>query len=254
MSRIGSDLRMQRHVDAYAVAAIAVVLAVLSLVGDVVSEDVRWATALAALDLLVYRETGPAEVSNLDAFLHSRVIFDDTTFGSRLRTAKVVWVFGPSAVNLLTAATADDLRRTVLAQPDGIVRVAVLDPLATAAVELAAQQLDESVDFQVHNLPEALDTTVARLQSVSSWGTLGRLDYRFAAFNPGFSLVAVDPHEKNGVLIVEFHGFHNESNASRMHLELRRSMSEHWYEYWIDQFEHLWASSRPPGGPDADQR
>ena len=247
MSRIGSDLKVQRHVDAYAVAGIAVVLAVLSLVGDVVSEDVRWATALAALGLLVYRETSPEEVSNLDAFLHSRVIFDDTTFGSRLRTAKAVWVFAPSAVNLLTGATADDLRRTVLAQPDGVVRIAVLDPKATAAVELAAQQLDGKVDFQVHDLPQALDSTLARLRSVSAWETQGSLEYRFAAFNPGFSLVAVDPYEKTGVLIVEFHGFHNESTASRMHIELRRSMSEHWYEYWIDQFEHLWDSSRPPG-------
>jgi hypothetical protein len=254
IQRIGRDLRRLRHVDAYVVAPIAVVLAALSLLSDVVSEDLRWAAALAALGLLVYRVTLPDGAGDVDEVLQSRLAFADITFGSRLKRAKVVWVFAPSAINLLTSSTADDLRRTVLARPDGSVRVAVLDPEATAAVALASRQLDDSVDFAIQDLPEELGATVSRLRAIAGWKTEGHLDYRFASFNPGFSLVAVDPHERHGVLIVEFHGFHNESSASRMHIELRRQLSEHWYEYWIDQFEHLWTHSRPAhpseGGED----
>jgi hypothetical protein len=249
--RIGRDLRHRRNVEAYVIALVTVVFAALSLLGDLAGDDLRWAAALAALGLLVYQVTLPDEIGDIDRILQTRVAFDDMTFGARIRHAKVLWIFGPSAVHLLSPTTAGDLRRTVLSRPDGSVRIAVLDPLEQTAVELAARQLDDKIDFPVHQLPEALDVTVARLGLIDSWDTPGEFEYRFAAFNPGFSLVAVDPQEKDGVVIVEFHGFHNESDVSRMHLELRRRMSEHWYDYWLDQFEHIWASARSPAEPTA---
>lgn len=246
LRRIGRDVRRLRHMDAYVVAAVALVLAVLSLVGDVAGDSVRWAAALAALSLLVYRITLPAAVGSLDEVLQDRSAFDEATFASRLKSASAVWVFAPSAVNLLTAATADALRRTVLARSDGLVRIVVLDPTATVAVELAGRQLDDTVDYPVQVLPEALATTDARLRSIARWQTTGRFQHRYAAYNPGFSLVAIDTHTKHGVVIVEFHGFHNESTGSRMHIELRRRDSQHWFDYWTDQFEHIWQSAREP--------
>jgi hypothetical protein len=80
---------------------------------------------------------------------------------------------------------------------------------------------------------------------------VGRFEHRFAAYNPGFSLVAIDPQAKHGVVIVEFHGFHNESTGSRMHLELRRQDSQHWFDYWADQFDHIWRSAREPDDAQA---
>jgi hypothetical protein len=228
---------------------VSIVFAGLSLLGDLAGDDLRWAAVLAALGLLVYQVTLPDEIGDLDRVLLTRAAFGDTTIGARLKDARVLWVFAPSAVNLLTPTTADDLRRTVFARPDGVVQIAVLDPSAPAAVALAARQLDDNTDYPAHELTAALDTTVARLTVIAGWNTPGGLDLRFAAFNPGISLVAIDPHDKDGVVIVEFHGVHNESDVSRMHLELRRRMSEHWYDYWIDQFEHLWAAARPSTDP-----
>jgi len=248
LRRITRDLRRRQHVDAYVVAAVAVLLAALSLFGGLVDEDVRWSVVLAALGLLVYRLTLPEPAGDADALLLSRTAFEETTFASRLRTARNVWIFAPSAANLLTASTADELRRTVLARSDGAVRIAVLDPAATSAVDLAARQLDDAVDFPMQKLREALATTESRLAAMSEWEVPGSLAVRYAAYSPGFSLVAVDPYEKHGVLIVEFHGFHNESTGSRMHLELHRRDTEHWYAYWTDQFETLWSASRAPAG------
>jgi hypothetical protein len=59
------------------------------------------------------------------------------------------------------------------------------------------------------------------------------------------SLVAIDPGAKQGTVIVEFHGFHNEATASRMHLELTRQLSERWYSYWVEQFDHIWRAAEP---------
>jgi hypothetical protein len=250
--RIGRDLRRRRNIEAYVIAAVSVVFAALSLVGDLVSDDLRWAAVLSALGLLIYRVADPVEVVDVDGVLHSRVSFEGVSLASRFKSAETVWIYGPSAINLLTAST-NDLRRTVLARPNGVVRVAVLDPDSTAAVALAASQLDDRVEFRVQELHGALARTVERLQLIAGWDTPGTLEHRFVPFNPGFSLVAIDPHGPNGVVIVELHGVHNESDDDRMHIELSRRTSEHWYDYWTDQFEHLWSLARPPTTPPADQ-
>jgi hypothetical protein len=243
--RIGRDVLRRRHLDAYVVAAVALALALLTLLGGG-NDDVRWSVALAALGILVYRVTLPEPVGDADAILRSRAAFADTTLSSRFRQARTLWVFGPSAVHLLSGSTGTDLRQTILAQPDGSVKVAVLDPAAPAVVALAARHLDDGLDFGMKALPEALAETVALLERIAGWDTAGAFEYRYAPVNPGFSLVAIDPEERHGVLIVEFHGFHNESTESRMHVELTRPTIELWYAYWLDQFTSLWQASRPP--------
>lgn len=251
LRRIGRHLRHRRHVEAYIVAAASVVLAVGSLGGDVVSEDLRWATVLAALSVLTYHITVPGSTSDLDDVLHNRTSFEETSFASRLRGAKVVWIMGPSVINLLTGATAGALRSTVLNRHDGEVRVIVLDPSDAAVVELTARHIDDATDYPAEDLRSAVKATAERLAKMAAWGVAGSFEYRFMSFNPGFSIVAIDPYGRGGVLLVEFHGVHNESAASRMHIELTRAASEPWYLYWRDQFEHLWQDARRPMTPTA---
>jgi hypothetical protein len=246
LRRIGRDLKHRRHVEIYVVAAASIVLAACSLVGDLLGDDLRWATVFAALALLTYQLSLPDQSGDLDAALHGRASFDETTFASRVRRAREIWIQAPSAANLLTADTTDLLRRCVLARPEGVVRVMVLDPSADTAVTLAAQQLDDATDYLAVELPRAISTTVDRLEMMAAWSLSGTFHYRYLGFNPGFSSVAIDPHSRDGLLIVEFHGVHNESTASRMHIELTRSGSERWYVYWRDQLEHLWHDARSP--------
>lgn len=252
LRRIGRDLKRRRHVDAYIVAGAALVLAALSVAGDVAPEDLRWGVLFAALGLLVYEITVPDRVGSYDDLLNDRSAFDDTNFVARFKGASRVWVFAPSAANLLSVSTVDDLRRNVLAKPDGLVRIAVLDPSATTAVQLASRQLDDSTDYPVQNLPVALGITATRLDAMAQWSTPGLFEHRYVGYSPGFSLVAVDPHTRHGVVMVEIHGFHNESTGSRMHIQLRRGDSEHWFAYWVDQFESLWDAAREPEAPGGD--
>lgn len=252
LRRIRRDLKERRHVEVYVVTAAAVVLAVLSLVGDLVGAEIRWAVVLAALSLLTYQIALPTRSNDLDDVLHSRTSFDDITFSSRLRRAKAVWVFGPSAVDLLTADTANHLRTQVLSRREGVVRIMVLDPAQQEAVGLAASQLDHSTDYPTVDLAPALAGTVGRIEMMAGWDVAGTFEYGFAPFNPGFSIVAINPYGKDGLLIVEFHGLHNESTASRMHVELTRASSEHWFAYWRNQFEHLWRTARRPDNTSED--
>ena len=249
LRRIQRNLRHRRHVEVYVVVAASIVMAVVSLFGDLVGDEVRWAVVLAALGLLTYQITLPDRSADLDSVLHSRTAFDDVTVGSRLRNAREVWIFGPSAAYLLTAELTNHLRRHILSRPDGLVRVVILDPEEDAAVELAARHLDQEADKPAVELPNALVTSIGRIEAMAAWTTPGTFEYGFAPLNPGFSVLAIDPYGKAGSLIVEFHGFHNESTSDRMHIELTRTNSEHWFAYWRDQFEHLWQSARHPPTP-----
>ena len=72
---------------------------------------------------------------------------------------------------------------------------------------------------------------------------------RLLATNPGFSLVVLDPGGVGGRLIVEFHGFQDDSIGDRMHVEIQRSQSLHWFEYWVGRFEAIWSAAREPARP-----
>jgi hypothetical protein len=242
--RIGRDLIDRRNLDAYAIALVALLAALVSLVSDVVSAQLKWGITLASLGLLVYRLTVPDPADcTVDDLLDDRTAFDAVPLPARLRDAQEVWIFAPSAVNLLSESTCQLLRGTVLRRPDGVVRVVVLDPAETAAVEIASRQLDDALEFPIQRLPECLDTTVARLSTIEGWAVNGSFEHRKIGYNPGFSLVVIDPSTRGGSVIVEFHGIRNESPAGRMHMELTRKNSERWYAYWIAQFHHIWGIS-----------
>jgi hypothetical protein len=134
--RIGRDLRQLRNIDAYAVALIVFVFAVLSVAGDILPANARWAVLLVGVWVLVFRVTLPDHYeSAADDILKDRSSFEDKPFSARLREASELWVFAPSAINLLAPQNCDTIRTTILANPDGVVRVVVLDPAAEAAVQ-----------------------------------------------------------------------------------------------------------------------
>ncbi|MGW0589636.1 hypothetical protein [Streptosporangium sp. NPDC002607] len=245
LRRIGSDFKARQHIDAYALTIVVFGFAFLSIVSDALDDDLRWAVLLSGVGLLLYRITLPAEpAESPDGLLNDRSVYDSAPLSSLLAHARDVRVFAPSAVNLLSAQTCEIMRNTVLARERGRVRIVILDPLEKGAVQQAAKQLDDSIEFPVQRLPAALENTMERLRLMSGWKTVGEFEYRLLSYSPGFSLVLLDPETPRGRVIVEIHGFHNPSTSSRMHLELTRGRDERWYTYWVEQFNHIWEAAR----------
>lgn len=244
--RIGRDLKNRRHIDAYSIAFITFVLAVLSLVPAVVPDELRWAALLAGVGILVWRMTIPEPLTGtLDDLLKDRFAFDGKPLAERFKNATEVCIFAPSAVNILSPHNCELLRTEVLNKPSGIVRVVILDPMNEPAVQLATRQLDDSLDYPVQDFRASLQAATRQLGAMASWHLTGSFDYRFLDYNPGFSLIAIDPTTRNGHVIVEFHGFHNEATSSRMHIEISRRQSDYWYVYWTNQFSRIWEASSP---------
>ncbi|WP_030453042.1 hypothetical protein [Herbidospora cretacea] len=244
--RLVGDLKARNHLDTYALTVVVFTFAILSLVSDALDDDLRWAVLLSGVGLLIYRLTLVGATPAPAELLHDRTVFEEVPLPALLRDARDVRVFAPSAVNLLSPQTCELLRKTVLTRRNGSVRVVVLDPAETAAIAIAARQLDDSLEFPIQRLPQSLASTLERLKLIAGWGTEGAFAYRLFPYNPGFSLVLVDPEMPHGRVIVEFHGFHNPSTSSRMHLELVAGSNERWYRYWVRQFDRVWEEASVP--------
>jgi hypothetical protein len=243
--RVAADIGALRHLDAYVVSALALVFAVVTVVNDVISEDLRWAVALAGLGVLVYRTTAPKPDITVDRLLQDRQGFESTPIAQQLRTAREVWLFAPSGINFLSEENSAALREGVLGRSDGSLRVIVLDPENEAAMSLAIRQLDNALTYPLQEFSACHQQVIQRLQKIAGeWPKAGTFEYRYLEYNPGFSLVAIDPTGNDGRVIVELHGFHNEATTSRMHFELSASDSRRWFLYWTGQFEKMWAATR----------
>ncbi|MFD8652696.1 MULTISPECIES: hypothetical protein [Streptomyces] len=250
LRRIGRDLIERRNIDAYVVSAAALAFAVFDLFSGAVSDEMRWAVLLAGMSLLIFRVTLPAQRVDGSDFLYDRQHLAEVPLSERIERARTLWVLAPSAVNLLSPDTISALRTGMLSRRGSVVRILVLDPDQEHAVQIAEQQLDSSLRFPIQSLRPSIRATLDKLRLMSGWHVTGSLEWRLLDLSPGFSLVAIDPGERQGVLILEIHGYHGDSVSSRMHLELRREDDPRWHNYWADQFEALWnASARPTGTP-----
>lgn len=236
LSRISRDILSGRNIETYVVTVVALVVAVLSVIEDVVPLDLQMAAILAALALLVFKTAAPdAKSVDLDTML-----LDRQSFGAVrdfIKGGNVLWIYGPSAVNFM--ANSSDLERELLIK-GGEIRVLLQDPEVQPSLEILHQQLDA----MSHLLEDDINRSVSILKSLRSRHP--RISYRFAPYNPGFSLVIVDPDGRNGRLIIEFFGYESQLITDRMHIEIHRQQSNYWFEYWASQFEVMWQKSREP--------
>ncbi|WP_133914053.1 hypothetical protein [Streptomyces sp. NBC_00582] len=228
-----ADVRQQRNVEAYTAFLVGLVVSALSL-ADAVALHFQVATLLMGVNFLIFSagRARTAEGPALDRVLRRRDAFQP--FGALLPGVEDLRIYGPTAAHVLLNNA--DIRKLVLAR-GGSVRCVVLAEDA-AAVSGAALQLDDSVD---------LASTLAH--SAEILRRLAReqpgFEFRRLAVNPGFSLLVVDAHRRDGYAIVELHGFQDDNIADRMHLRISRAESPDWFDYWVERYEAIWKVARP---------
>jgi hypothetical protein len=237
LKQVLDDFRHGRYVDLYATTLVALVFAVLLLIGADLPESVRWSVLFAGLGFLLLRA---AFANHHEERFLDRSDYDRNPITDDLRTADDVWIFAPVASNFLTEERCDILRRGPLAKNGGSVRVVVLKQFE--ADDAISEQLDALLDHPVQRAADSLRETRARLDRMTTWRVNGSFAYGEIAFNPGFSIVAVNPESAGGYANVEFHGFHNDAIRSRMHIQLNRADGS-WYTYWLEQFRAIWRST-----------
>jgi hypothetical protein len=227
------NIRHGRHLEAYALFAVGLVLVILGLVG-IVNQQILLSTILLALSFLVFHTSmeTPHQQPLLDEILQTRDSFGP--FSKMLPGVQDLRIYGPTAVNVLVSA--GDIRRFVL-KTGGTVRVIIHEDSPETLAQ-TAMQLDDNLD-----LTQTLRGSIA---------ILGRLaeepgfEYRKLSFNPGFSLVIVNANAPDGYLIFESHGFKDENIVDRMHITITHRESPRWFAYWVGRFEAMWAAAQQP--------
>jgi len=233
--RIFADILAGKNIEAYVVAVIAVALAVAGVLDNAIPDDWKLTAILAALALLVFNTTRTdSKVVDLDAVLQDRQSFG--AFHDVIKGKRVLWIYGPSAINVLRDSA--HIKREILDR-GGEVRIIIQDIGSEAGMHILSRQIDQTMD-----LKNSIIMSHDLLNRMKGWG---KVELRVLPYSPGFSLVIVDPDARDGKAIVEFFGYRNELITERMHIEITRQQSQHWFEYWAAQFQKMWDEGYPPG-------
>ncbi|MEV6527262.1 hypothetical protein AB0M43_35565 [Longispora sp. NPDC051575] len=210
----------------------------LGMIG-VIDAGLVSSAVLGGVTFLVLRSRPPSPTPGLDGVLRDRRAFG--ALPQLLKEVSDLRVYGPSAVNVVVHAA--EIRRTILRR-GGQARVVVQAP-EPRQLAITARQLDESLD-----LPITLATTMSGLRRLAD---APGFEWRLLDFNPGFSLLVVNADTPEGFVIVEFHGFRDDSIADRMHVRITRAESPHWFAYWCGRFDRIWETAIPEDGPTGSQ-
>lgn len=236
LKRIGVDILSGKNIETYVVTIVAVIVAFLSVIEDVVPLDLQMAALLAAVALLVFKTADPETPTiDLDTVLQDRQSFQP--FREFIKGGTELWIYGPSAVTAM--ANSPDIEREIL-ERGGSVQVLMQDPNERVALDILHQQLD----VMSHLLESDIARSVSILETMKARHS--EIDYRFLPYSPGFSLVIVDPDGRDARLIIEFFGFEGQSINDRMHIEIHRNQSNYWFEYWASQYITMWEKAREP--------
>ncbi len=241
--RILKDIKNRRNIEVYVVSFAAVLVAVASLFGDAVmaslGDNIVNSIILTALSILVLNISIPkSDKSTLDDYLDDRTNLG--SFKDRIHSAHKLYIYAPSAANILRGESADAIREQILSRKDGELRMIIQNPDNQPAVDILEDQLDKHVNFQMQHLPDELTRTLRQFQLIHEWDLPGSFEYRLLDYSPGFSMVMIDPDSNKGQIIVEVHGYQNESTSGRMHIVITKKDSERWFVYWQRQFDNMW--------------
>jgi hypothetical protein len=241
--RVLKDIKNRHHIEVYALSFASFAVAFVSLFAEQINQDLINSLMLGAIGLLILNISTP-QVNNhhtLDHYLDDRTNLGP--LAERLKGAKKLYIYAPSAANILNSDRLEAIRNEILSKKDGELRVIIQNPNKTEALNILIHQLDHSVDFQLQSLTEEIARTLNQFKLINRWNNPGDSQFKLLDYGPGFSLVLIDPDRNSGQIIVELHGFHNESTRSRMHIVIDKQASERWFTYWYSQFEYMWADA-----------
>lgn len=239
IKRIANDVASGKNLEAYFVTVFGFVLIVIDLLDNLSNADgdpaipdsIKLTALLAAVLLLLFRDTRPEE----QEIEMDKVLLDRQAYGPYrefLGDARTLWVYGPSAINVVRDGSFVDS----ILEKGGSVHILIQNPKHTASMDILTRQLD-----QIYKLDTDIQQSVDILRRMNRIHP--KLEYKFLDYSPGFSMSIVDPDGRNGHLVIEYFGYQNKNIKSRMHINIRRSQSAFWFEYWEQQYRLMWAEA-----------
>lgn len=237
LSHVMNDIITLKNIEKYVVAFSALFFAVAGLFGDVIPDNLKVSVGLGALGLLVFGLSQREDENSVEKILNNRK--DLKPLVDSLKTATELWIYAPSAANILHDTNL--IEEQILSNPRGHLRVLIQNPANKEAINILIDHLDKGTIRQ-NNQPmeRAIQSTREQLETLAQRSHHGRLSYGFLNYGLGFSVVIFNPQKSDGYVILEIHGFQNEFIHNRMHIRINRQDSEAWYDYWVGQMTAMW--------------
>jgi hypothetical protein len=236
--RIAADLRRGENIDVYVTIVVALVIAVLNLIGLVPSSNLT-SLVLAVLGLLAIG--GLATRSRLDqlrdAIVQSgpmRTEFPDS-FAADLAKSGELWLVGVSRrsfINTYFHQLADRLRA------GHEVRVLLVRP-GSAGAQLAEGRWPTKLPGVMDRSIEASLAVLAGLHASAG----GRLHVRLTEQELSFGAVYTNPNTSSARLYLEYYAY-----KTRVDTQLRMMLSRRdgaWLDHFREQLDELWADATP---------
>ncbi|MCC7450407.1 MAG: toll/interleukin-1 receptor domain-containing protein [Anaerolineae bacterium] len=173
---------------------------------------------------------------NLDQVLQDRNAYPDLQL--RLKNVTELDVYAPSAAAFLDNQNAHSIQATVL-DSSGSLRILIQNPADTDVIDRVEAHEKKHVERQGMGLKRAIENTLGYYAGLG-WSKNPNIQLKLLSFYPGFSLVLYNRSKPDAYASVEIHGYYNESARRRMHIDITKSRSPSWFNYWLMQFEKMW--------------
>jgi hypothetical protein len=240
--RIWNDIRHGENIELYAAITLALILAVLNLVGVTAPDKLISSLNLVVLGSLAYsllkNRYHFEDLSNkLSSAFLSKGFRDRSelhSFRDRGQFATEVVIVG---VSLISAV------RPHLDYFEGKMRAGcklrflLLDPESPSVV---AWNLMSKISSAKQDIELTLGTLRILLKMEKT--TAGKCEVRLSQSALPFGIAAFDPSKELGSMTVELQTY-KKTLGERPHIELIRQKDAHWFEFFESQYEQLWADS-----------
>ncbi len=161
-------------------------------------------------------------------------------FNNLTASAQKICLVGPSLVNLFNQWSTY-FQDTKLKEHGATIQAIIIDP-QSPAVESAANcinQLPDTIKSEIENTK----LIVGSILKNRNGSKKGKLELRTLSTNLNFTMVLVDPEMPQGKIIVEFIGYHAGLH-NLPHIELTRSRDGQWYQFFLQQYNHIYEDSK----------
>lgn len=244
LKKIWQDIRTGRNLDVFITMLIAVIVAILGVIGvtdqSIISSAILATLALLSVSMLLSRyqdeqiKNALLRIENISS--PSQAFFDDEfdrqALSVQIRKSRKACLWGMTlwrTVPLLTESIEDGLESGLE------IRFLLIKPHSNAA-KMAALRTTHG---QVNKIDTELSANLAHLQNIAKQRLRGKLEIRVIDYLAPWTIYAFDPHLPEGQMIVRLTPF-RAIGRKRPNFRLSAKEDKKWFQYFSSQFETVW--------------
>ncbi len=246
MKAIWADLQNRENLDVYLTILLAIIIAVLGILGisklEIIASAILGILGLSSFSLLQNRRENERlanAIGQIDTEVKAAQYLKNRTeyppFKDSLVNARTVCLMGPTLINVFSSWSGY-FREEKMQKEGTNFKVLIIDPESQGVESMTAFYRHSETVFVKGDLERTLST----INSINEKGTSpGSIELRLMQAHPHLSMVLINPDDDDGTIYVEILDFKTPIHALP-HLELTRKRDSPWYDFFLSHFKRSW--------------